>query len=41
MVNEPSRRLFLAMFFSALWLILFYWVDILLASPSPVLHALI
>ncbi len=41
LTNESARKIFLLMFFSELALVLFYWIDILLGSPSPVLHALV
>lgn len=41
MPDEAARKLFLACFFTEVLLVLFYWTDILLASPSPILHALV
>lgn len=41
LTNESARKIFLLMFFSELLLVLLYWIDILLGSPSPVLHALV
>jgi hypothetical protein len=41
LTDESARKIFLLMFFSELLLVLFYWIDILLGSPSPVLHALV
>jgi hypothetical protein len=41
LINPSARKIFLLMFFTELLLILFYWIDILLGSPSPVLHALV
>lgn len=41
MPNEAARKLFLAMFFTEVLLVLFFWIDILLGSPSPVFHELV
>ncbi|MEW6126948.1 MAG: hypothetical protein AB1757_07910 [Acidobacteriota bacterium] len=41
LANESARKVFLLMFFAECLLVFFYWIDILSASPSPVLHALV